>query len=98
MMITLRDLEAAIVRINRMTNSPHTPWTVKAGQSVACVGNFHISQAYGGVSLHRMVNESGGVEDVFSVGHVPKKALYHMMHAWIKGWEACRAAAAIKDN
>jgi len=51
------------------------------------IGNFHLSHAYGGVCLHRMVNEGGGVTDIFGCGHVTKRDLANRMQAFIKGLE-----------
>lgn len=87
--ITDKDLEAVVKRINVATESPLSSYTKDAeGKYAANVGNYHISHAYGGVALHRMRNESGGVEDVFCCGHVPKRELYGLMHAFMKGYFA----------
>jgi hypothetical protein len=86
--ITERDLEGLVGRINRMTKSPLTPYLKHAdGKFTAWIGNYHISHAYGGVCLHRMVNEGGGVRDVLMCGHVPRRELYTAMHAYILGLE-----------
>ena len=88
MRTSVKRLESLVERINRMTDSPSTSWTKnKDGKLASNIGNFHISGAYGGVSLHRMENESGGVSDVFLCGHVPKRQLDDMMCAFIKGLE-----------
>lgn len=63
--------------LNNYTNSP---------QEYGEVGNYHISFAYGGSCLHREV-KGGGVEDVLSCGHVPKKELYKMMSAYMDGMQ-----------
>ena len=52
------------------------------------IGAYCLDYAYGGVSLHQYVNESGGVKDVFSCGHVPKRELYHRMCAFSQGMNA----------
>ena len=88
--ITDKHLQALCDRINRVTGSPMAPYaldTVK-GKHVAQIGNYHISHAYGGVSLHRMVNEGGGVSNVFGYGHVRKRELYDAMHAFLTGFAA----------
>lgn len=85
--ITDKHLQALCDRINRVTGSPMVPYaldTVK-GKHVAQIGNYHISHAYGGVSLHRMVNDSGGVSSPLGYGHVPKRELYERMQAFIAG-------------
>ena len=84
--ITDKDLASVVARINRTTGSPMEPYV----GNTARVGNYHISHAYGGVSLHRMVNTGGGVSDVFSRGHVPKRELYECMHAFLRGFDAAK--------
>lgn len=84
--ITEKDLEAVVDRINRVTSSPPASYVKDVdGKLVAQVGNYHLSYAYGGVSLHRMV-EGGGETNVFRCGHVPKRELYVMMQAFLDGW------------
>ena len=84
--ITDKDLAAVVARINRTTGSPLVPYVGNMGQ----VGNYHISGAYGGVALHRMHTEGGGVADVFQRGHVPKRDLYELMHAYLAGMEVAK--------
>ena len=84
--VTVKDLESIVARINRITNNPLSAYTMESpGKYVAQVGNYHLSQAYGGVSLHQMVNTSGGVRDVLNCGHVAKKDLQRMMFSYIAG-------------
>lgn len=87
--ITQKQIEALADRINEATGSPRAAWTRnEAGDLRANIGNYHISYAYGGASLHRMSNEYGGVSSVFGYGHVPKRALWDQMHAFLRGIEA----------
>lgn len=87
--ITDRDLKSVVDRINRATNSPTEPYTKdEAGRMRAQIGNYHISHAYGGVSLHRMCTEGGGITTPLCGGHVPKRELYNLMHAYLRGLEA----------
>jgi hypothetical protein len=86
--ITRQDLESVVNRINQITGSPEHAWEIQAdGIYKALIGNYHLPGAYGGVSLHRMVNARGGVEDVFRCGHVTKRDLYNRMQAFITGLE-----------
>lgn len=78
---TQAQLQAVVDRINRMTGSPLTPYT----NGKANPGNYHLSGAYGGVCLHRMHNESGGVSSPLSTGHIPKRELLALMFAFIDG-------------
>ena len=91
--ITDTHLEALCTRINRMTQSPEEAYTKgDDGKYHANIGNYHISHAYGGVCLHRMQNEAGGASDVLRCGHVPKRKLWDMMHAYVSGlYDAVRA-------
>ena len=79
--VTVNELQAIVDRINRITNSPLESWVNRKSQ----IGNYHLSFAYGGVSLHRMTTEGGGVSDVLSCGHVSKRELQRMMFSYIYG-------------
>ena len=88
--ITLAYLQAVINRINSATGSPAQPYVMGAdGRHRAQPGCYHLSRAYGGYSLHRMSNESGGIRDVFGCGHVPARSLADRMHAFLAGLDAC---------
>lgn len=90
--ITIKDLKAVCERLNRITGSPLVGYVKdEDGRYRSQVGNFHISQAYGGYSLCRMANEAGGVSDVFYSGHVSARDLYNQMHAFIRGIEFNKA-------
>ena len=96
--IKISELEAVIARINRETGNPVEPFTVTAGRSVANIGNYYLSQQYGGCAMHRMMNESGGAIDVFNFGHVPRRVLYHSLFAYIAELEAGRAPRALDQQ
>jgi hypothetical protein len=90
--ITKGNLQAVVDRINRITGSPMEPYT-KTGEIPnqkysANIGNYHLSGAYGGNALHQMQNNGGGVRDIFGMGHVSKRELYNLMHAFLKGMDA----------
>ena len=86
MRITEKDLQATCDRINRMLDQPHEPYARIEGKFVANIGCYHLSHAYGGVALHQMASEGGGVRDILG-GHLTKRELYERMHAFIKGLE-----------
>lgn len=89
--ITDKQLDSLCDYLNIITNSPATYGTRnEEGQFKANIGNYHISHAYGGVCLHRVVNEGGGVNTPVVHGHVPKRELFNLIHAFIKGLEAVR--------
>lgn len=79
--ITEKHLQAVVDRLNRITGSPVAPYIDGKAQ----IGNYHISHAYGGVCLHRMHNEGGGVSSPLSTGHITKRELAGLLHAFIAG-------------
>jgi hypothetical protein len=83
--ITRLFLDAKAVTINRMTNSPLEPSRTVDGKYCANIGNYHISCAYGGYSLHRMVTDGGGADDVFDCGHITARQLAALMSAYTAG-------------
>ena len=83
--ITVKDLEARINYLNKITDSPALPWTKIEGKLCGNIGNYHLDQAYGGCALYRMDNESGGVEDISRIGHARKGELYNWINAYIEG-------------
>jgi hypothetical protein len=88
MRITVKHLRPLVDRLNRAAGTPSEPWSYdEDGKIRSNIGNFHLSSAYGGHSLHQMANECGGVNDVFRVGHIPARALYDQMHAFLCGME-----------
>ena len=82
--ITDKHLDAIVDRLNSITNSPVVPYV----NGVAQVGNYHISHAYGGVCLHRMYNDAGGVSSPLSTGHISKRELAGLLHSFIAGIES----------
>ena len=75
--ITEKQLQTLVDRLNEKASIVHP--------SMRNVGTYMLSFAYGGVSLHRLMNESGGVDDVFSCGHVPKRDLYNRVQSYLLG-------------
>jgi hypothetical protein len=88
--ITDKDLQGTVDYLNRLTDSPDTPYTRIDDKLQANIGNYHLSHAYGGVKLHRMVNEGGGVREPISTGYITKRDLYNQMHAFIRGLESAK--------
>jgi hypothetical protein len=85
--ITEKNLKSLVDTINHITNSPTEQYTQTEGGYRANVGNYHLSFAYGGVTLHRMVNDGGGVTTPLGGGYFSKRELYFKMHAFINGIE-----------
>ena len=87
MRTSIKTLEYLVERINTETGSPLKPWERVNDRNVAQIGNFHLSQAYGGVCVHRMSNESGGVTTPIVHGHIPKAELESKLRAFLAGLE-----------
>lgn len=90
--ISIKFLEAVCTRINHATGSPEQPHVKDEalGHHVAQIGNYHIAQMFNGVALHRMSTNGGGIHDVFSCGHIPKRQLADRMFAYLEGLEAAK--------
>ena len=80
MRTTNANLEHAVDRLNRIAERDRNP-------DKPTVGSFVLSRAYGGVSLHEMSNERGGVRSVFRCGHVPKARMLALIEAFTDGME-----------
>ena len=81
--VTEKHLQNIVDRLNRITGSPMKPYEGNKAQ----IGNYHLSHAYGGVCLHRMGNEGGGVSSPLSTGHISKRELQGLLYAFISGIE-----------
>jgi hypothetical protein len=87
--ITVKMLERQLEILNELTGNPLTPYSKNAeGKYKANIGNFHLSQAYGGCCVHQMCTEGGGVNTIpRHSGHVPKRECYDNLVAFIRGIE-----------
>jgi hypothetical protein len=86
--ITEKMLELRMMRLNAITNSPTEAYTVdEYGQYKANPGHFHLSHAYGGVCVHRMHNDAGGVTTPILSYHTTKRDMYDRLNAFIDGIE-----------
>lgn len=83
--ITKKQLQARIETINSILNRPVTPYSQVEGKLTANIGNFSISQAYGGFGVHLMTNESGGVSTPIWNGHISARDAYERISAFISG-------------
>jgi len=82
--ITRKQLDSAVEGLNILTGSPVECYEGRT----ANIGNYHISGAYGGYCLNRMVNEAGGCSDVFSCGHISARELIQLIWAYRAGFSA----------
>lgn len=83
--ITKKQLKARIDTINSILNRPATPYSQANGKLVANIGNFSLSQCYGGYCVHLMVNDGGGVSTPIWHGHIPARDAYERISAFIAG-------------
>lgn len=93
---TRRDVEAKTRRLAAMLGIPFGHYVkTGAGEYRPQIGALDVSGAYGGWSVQRLVNEGGGVTDVFGYGHVPARQMCEWLDA------ACRGIAlaeSVKDE
>ena len=76
--ITLSDLENRLLNLNQSKGTPSTPHspsdTMIPGAGIKSnVGNYHLSQAYGGFNVYEMANDAGGIKEPAGSGHVTKR-------------------------
>lgn len=87
-MTTISQLESRIDHLNKITNSPATPYTRTKDEPLkANIGNYHLSQAYGGYSLYQMTSKGGAVNCPVGSYHMPKRELIGKINAFISGVE-----------
>jgi hypothetical protein len=90
--ITIKTLQQNVDMLNRMTGNLAEPYRKNEnGGYSANIGNYHISQAYGGYALHQMVSAGGGVRDIFNRGHMPARELHGLIWAYVRGLEQAAA-------
>jgi hypothetical protein len=83
--ISKKILQSRVETINSILGMQLTPYTRTGEKLTANIGNFHLSQAYGGYCVHRMCNESGGVCTPIWYGHIPAREAYERICAFIAG-------------
>jgi len=91
--ITDKQLESLVTYLNELTKQPINPYTRVDDKLHANIGNYHLSYAYGGVKLHQMVNQGGGVREPIYTGYTTKRDLYNQLQAFIRGFELSKEAA-----
>ncbi len=93
---TIENLETLVDRLNELTGQPEHSYRWINEKHTANIGNYHLDWAYNGCSLQQMTNEGGGVRNVLTDGHVPKRELDGLIRAYIKGIELERGAIKVK--
>lgn len=72
--ITDKHLQIRLDELNRLLGRPLAPYSVVDGKSVAQIGNYHLSFAYGGTTVLCISNSAGGCSHAFGLyGHVTKR-------------------------
>ena len=77
MRITQKFLETKVERLNKMVGFDNPEYST--------IGSYVLDYAYGGVSLHKYTNKSGGVSDIFRCGYIPKRELCDLISAYENG-------------
>ena len=83
MRISEKMLETQCNIINNLRKTPEKAYDRIEGKFKANIGNYHLYFAYGSVGLHKMVNEGGGVHEVF--GLTTKRELFNQLQSYIRG-------------
>lgn len=65
MRITQKMLQSKVDQLNELTGQPTKSWEKKDGKYTANIGNYHLCNDYGSTALHVMMNEGGGVEELY---------------------------------
>jgi len=86
MKITEKMLQNKVDHLNKLTGNHVVTWTRMDGKTNANIGNYHLYYAYGGVNLHQVVNQGGGVDCPLGDGTRPKRELYYQLDSFIKGF------------
>lgn len=82
--ISIKDLESLCTTLNTKTNNPQATYVSVRKMTKACIGNYHIDEAYSGYDLDQIVSEGGGTRNIFG-GYRTKRELYNMIQAFIAG-------------
>ena len=85
--ITIKMLESRVDCLNKILNRPPTAYTRSGTKFEANIGNFHLSEAYGGVCVHEMLGKGGGITEPIFYGHRPKREAFNLLNAYIRGIE-----------
>lgn len=88
MRTSINTLRYLIEQINIAKENPLTPYTRDGEKLVANIGNFHLSQAYGGVCVNEIANEAGGCRMPIWCGHIPKRDAEMQLRAYLMGLNA----------
>lgn len=97
MLITEKMLGQKVKSLNVVTGNPvDNTSRDQNGKPVYNIGNFHIHKQMSGYSLHQVINERGGVTDVFY--RTTKKELFGLVDAYIKGYKQAIEDQKLKEE
>jgi hypothetical protein len=96
-MTTEKELYELVDHINDICKMPRKYSKNSAGKHETCIGHYHLSFAYGGVTLHQIVSGGGAIREIFS-GHMPKSLLREKMLAFIAGVRSKADNIALKKR
>ena len=86
--IFISDIKRKLAYLNDLTGNPVEPWKENGEPgNRANVGNYHLSQAYGGYGINQMSNGAGGCTDPIFCGHRSKRECYSLLCAYVQGVE-----------
>lgn len=83
--VTKAFLKGQIARLNYITKSPIHTYIKVDEKLIAQIGNYHLSEQYGGYGLHRLSNLDGGVSCPLGCGHISKRELSYRIISYING-------------
>jgi hypothetical protein len=78
-------LNSLCLHVNRVTCSPVEYYHERDGKCIISVGHYHIEYSGGGAQFVRTKNDTGGVTNVFRVGHRTNREVADLISAFIEG-------------
>lgn len=80
--ISKKDLEALVLKLNKLTNNPTTYMT----DGKSNIGHYHVSCAYSGYAIHQLTSTGGAAHAIWG-GYCPKRELYEKLNTFVNGIE-----------
>ena len=77
--ITQKDLENAVIQLNKKTGNPAEYYTGNKAND----GAYVISYAYGGCQLQQVTNGAGGIRTITG-GYLPKREIYNVIQGMLQ--------------
>lgn len=83
--ITEKDLKVLVNRLNAITGQPDVYW----GEGHALIGHYYLAGAYKRMTLHQVMNESGGVHSLLWA--TTKREMLNQLRSLLMGFQIGRA-------